>query len=85
MDIPWPVGNALDRGKNFRRQHSYELSWRIMAIAGLLGAVAIYATQTLHRRRGRRQATQARFATHPQGAAMIWPAIPVNRDGYRAV
>src|SRR5437762_3870940 len=30
-------------GRIFDAQHSYELSWRIMAVAGLLGAAAIYA------------------------------------------
>jgi MFS family permease len=35
--MPWIAGRIFDA------QHSYELSWRIMAIAGLLGAVAIYA------------------------------------------
>jgi len=35
------MGNALDRGRIFDAQHSYELSWRIIAVAGLLGAAAI--------------------------------------------
>src|SRR5213076_1171638 len=34
---PWFVGKMFDA------QHSYALSWRIMAVAGLLGAAAIYA------------------------------------------
>jgi len=44
------VGNSLGQwgapwiaGRVFDAWHSYELSWRIMAIAGLLGAAAIYA------------------------------------------
>jgi MFS family permease len=35
--MPWIAGRIFDA------QHSYELSWRIMAVAGLLGAAAIYA------------------------------------------
>lgn len=35
--MPWIAGRIFDV------QHSYELSWKIMAIAGLLGAAAIYA------------------------------------------
>jgi MFS family permease len=35
--MPWIAGRIFDA------QHSYELSWRIMAMAGLLGAAAIYA------------------------------------------
>jgi MFS family permease len=34
---PWIAGRIFDA------RHSYELSWRIMAVAGLLGAAAIYA------------------------------------------
>jgi MFS family permease len=44
------VGNSLGQwgapwiaGRVFDAWHSYELSWRIMAVAGLLGAAAIYA------------------------------------------
>ena len=37
---PWIVGRIFDA------QHSYELAWRIMAGAGLLGAAAIYAVST---------------------------------------
>jgi len=35
--MPWVAGRIFDA------QQSYELSWRIMAVAGLLGAAAIYA------------------------------------------
>jgi cyanate permease len=35
--MPWIAGRIFDA------QHSYVLSWRIMAVAGLLGAAAIYA------------------------------------------
>jgi MFS family permease len=34
---PWIAGRVFDVW------HSYELSWRIMAVAGLLGAAAVYA------------------------------------------
>src|SRR5207302_3586196 len=34
---PWIAGRIFDS------QHSYELAWKIMAAAGLLGAAAIYA------------------------------------------
>jgi MFS family permease len=37
---PWMVGRIFDA------QHSYDLAWRIMAGAGLLGAAAIYAVST---------------------------------------
>jgi MFS family permease len=44
------VGNSLGQwgapwiaGRVFDAWHSYELSWRIMAVAGLLGAAAVYA------------------------------------------
>ena len=35
--MPWIAGRIFDA------QHSYQLSWRIMAVAGLFGAAAIYA------------------------------------------
>jgi MFS family permease len=37
---PWMVGNIFDA------QHSYALAWRIMAVAALLGAGAIYAVSS---------------------------------------
>ncbi len=37
---PWIVGKIFDA------RHSYELAWKIMAIAAILGAAAIYAVPT---------------------------------------
>ncbi len=37
---PWIAGRIFDA------QHSYDLAWKIMATAGLLGAAAIYAVST---------------------------------------
>jgi len=37
---PWMAGRIFDA------RHSYDLAWRIMAVAGLLGAAAIYAVST---------------------------------------
>jgi MFS family permease len=37
---PWFVGKMFDA------QHSYDLAWRIVAILGMAGAVAIYAIPT---------------------------------------
>jgi MFS family permease len=34
---PWIVGKIFDA------QHSYDLAWKIIAAAGMLGAAAIYA------------------------------------------
>jgi MFS transporter, OFA family, oxalate/formate antiporter len=40
---PWIVGKIFDA------RHSYELAWKIMAIAAILGAAAIYAVPTSRR------------------------------------
>jgi MFS family permease len=40
---PWIVGRIFDA------RHSYDLAWRIMAIAGLVGAAAIYAVSASSR------------------------------------
>lgn len=40
---PWLTGRIFDA------RHSYDLAWRVMAIAGLLGAAAIYAVSALSR------------------------------------
>jgi MFS family permease len=42
---PWLVGRIFDA------QHSYELAWRIIAISGIAGAVAIYAVPSFLRSR----------------------------------
>jgi MFS family permease len=42
---PWVAGRIFDA------RHSYDLAWKIMAIAGLLGAAAIYAVSVLSRRK----------------------------------
>ena len=34
---PWIAGKIFDA------RHSYQLAWQILAVAGMLGAVAIYA------------------------------------------
>jgi MFS family permease len=43
---PWMAGRIFDA------RHSYDLAWRIMAVAGLLGATAIYAVSTPPQRSG---------------------------------
>jgi MFS family permease len=40
---PWLAGKIFDA------RHSYDLAWKIMAVAGLLGAAAIYAVSALSR------------------------------------
>jgi MFS family permease len=40
---PWIAGRIFDA------RHSYELAWKIMALAGLLGSGAIYAVRPLRR------------------------------------
>jgi MFS family permease len=42
---PWIAGRIFDSG------HSYDLVWKIMAIAGVVGAAAIYAVSALSRRK----------------------------------
>jgi len=37
---PWIAGRIFDA------RHSYDLAWTIMAVAGMLGAAAIYAVRT---------------------------------------
>ena len=41
---PWMVGKLFDV------QHSYDLAWKIIAIAGVIGAAAIYAIPSSRRR-----------------------------------
>jgi MFS family permease len=40
---PWIVGRMFDA------RHSYDLAWKIMAVAGLVGAAAIYVVSALSR------------------------------------
>jgi MFS family permease len=40
---PWIAGRIFDA------QHSYDLAWKLMAIAGVVGAAAIYAVSALSR------------------------------------
>ena len=35
--LPWIVGKLFDA------RHSYDLAWKITALAGMLGAIAVYA------------------------------------------
>ena len=42
---PWMAGRIFDA------RHSYDLAWRFMAIAGVVGAVAIYAVSTRSHRK----------------------------------
>jgi MFS family permease len=41
--FPWPVGAPWIAGRIFDALHSYELAWNIIAMAGLVGAAAIFA------------------------------------------
>ena len=41
---PWIAGRIFDA------RHSYDLAWKIMAIAGMIGAAAIYAVPSAPRR-----------------------------------
>jgi MFS family permease len=42
---PWMAGRIFDA------RHSYDLAWKFMAIAGVVGAAAIYAVSALSRRK----------------------------------
>jgi MFS family permease len=42
---PWIVGRIFDV------QHSYDLAWKIIALAGVLGAAAVYAIPSSSRLR----------------------------------
>jgi len=42
---PWMAGKIFDA------RHSYDLAWKLMAIAGIAGAAAIYAVSALSRRK----------------------------------
>jgi len=35
--LPWVVGKIFDA------RHSYDLAWKVMAAAGVLGAITVYA------------------------------------------
>jgi cyanate permease len=39
---PWIAGRIFDA------QHSYDLAWKVIAAAGILGAAAIYAISDRH-------------------------------------
>jgi MFS family permease len=42
---PWMAGKIFDA------RHSYDLAWKLMAIAGIAGAAAIYVVSALSRRK----------------------------------